>query len=280
MDETFEITGMHDYVFKQAFEKKSVLVPFLKLITGIDFSNMKLSISNTERKGTEDSKGIDADIIARFNDEINDISIVVDLEPQEYNLTDISLLRREIHYASYFFSDMYPKGSEYKEERKFYSIFLMDKYGEKGYPITKTVFHTEGINRDSDIFCFYHIYLKQILSRDFKIKNENDKMILEVVRLLKAKDLSAYLNNDNKFLKEVAIVVEYARKDIDARFREIARMKAEQTWKNREAWAKEVGKEEQLIENIKTMSKNGFDDDAIAKALSLDLLTVKKALEK
>ena len=124
----------------------------------------------------------------------------------------------------------------------------------------------------------------QILSRDFKIKNENDKMILEVVRLLKAKDLSAYLNNDNKFLKEVAIVVEYARKDIDARFREIARMKAEQTWKNREAWAKayweEEGKKEQLIENIKNLHEAGFSNEDIAKGLKIDISCVEKFLKK
>ena len=284
MDETFEITGMYDYVFKKAFENKDHLIPFLKIITGIDFSNMELNFINTEKKSGESIKGIDADIIAEFIDNANDFNIVIDIEPQEYNLTDISLLRREIHYASLFFSDMYPEGSIYQEERKFYSIFLMDKYGEKGHPITKTVFHTEGTNQNSDIFCFYNIYLKQILSKDFKIKNENDKMILEVVKLLKAKDLSAYLNNDNKFLKGVAEVIDYVKGSKEERWAAIARYKAEQTKKNREAWAKEVGKEEgkeeQLVECIKTMSKNGMSNVDIARALSLEESFVEAALKK
>lgn len=284
MEDNYEITGMYDYVFKKAFEKEEHLVPFLKLITGIDFSNMKLSLINTEKKSGSNIKGIDADIIAEFEDSVNDFNIVVDVEPQEYNLKDISLLRREIHYASLFFSDMYPEGSIYKEERKFYSIFLMDKYGQKGYPITKTSFHTEGVNQNSDIFCFYHVYLKQILSEDFKIKNENDKMILELVRLLKAVDLSTYLNNDNKFLKGVAMVIDYVKGSKEERWAAIARYKAEQTKKNREAWAKELGieegKEKQLVESIKTMAKNGLSNSDIAKYLSLDEDFVKEALTK
>ena len=128
----------------------------------------------------------------------------------------------------------------------------------------------------------------QILSRDFKIKNENDKMILEVVRLLKAKDLSAYLNNDNKFLKGVAEVIDYVKGSKEERWAAIARYKAEQTKKNREAWAKEVGKEEglkqgkeeQLVECIKTMSKNGMSNVDIARALSLEESFVEAALKK
>ena len=128
----------------------------------------------------------------------------------------------------------------------------------------------------------------QILSKDFKIKNENDKMILEVVKLLKAKDLSAYLNNDNKFLKEVAEVIDYVKGSKEERWAAIARYKAEQTKKNREAWAKEVGKEEglkqgkeeQLVECIKTMSKNGMSNVDIARALSLEESFVEAALKK
>ena len=128
----------------------------------------------------------------------------------------------------------------------------------------------------------------QILSKDFKIKNENDKMILEVVKLLKAKDLSAYLNNDNKFLKVVAEVIDYVKGSKEERWAAIARYKAEQTKKNREAWAKEVGKEEglkqgkeeQLVECIKTMSKNGMSNVDIARALSLEESFVEAALKK
>ena len=128
----------------------------------------------------------------------------------------------------------------------------------------------------------------QILSKDFKIKNENDKMILEVVKLLKAKDLSAYLNNDNKFLKGVAEVIDYVKGSKEERWAAIARYKAEQTKKNREAWAKEVGKEEglkqgkeeQLVECIKTMSKNGMSNVDIARALSLEESFVEAALKK
>ena len=128
----------------------------------------------------------------------------------------------------------------------------------------------------------------QILSKDFKIKNENDKMISEVVKLLKAKDLSAYLNNDNKFLKGVAEVIDYVKGSKEERWAAIARYKAEQTKKNREAWAKEVGKEEglkqgkeeQLVECIKTMSKNGMSNVDIARALSLEESFVEAALKK
>ena len=42
----------------------------------------------------------------------------------------------------------------------------------------------------------------------------------------------------------------------------------------------EMAREEKLIENIKTMYKNGFDAETIAKALSLDLGYVKEVLAK
>ncbi len=44
--------------------------------------------------------------------------------------------------------------------------------------------------------------------------------------------------------------------------------------------AKDEGKEEKLIENIKTMSSNGFDNETIAIALSLDLNYVNEVLKK
>ena len=40
------------------------------------------------------------------------------------------------------------------------------------------------------------------------------------------------------------------------------------------------GKTEALIENIKTMHSNGFSEETISKALSLDIDFVKKALEE
>ena len=39
-----------------------------------------------------------------------------------------------------------------------------------------------------------------------------------------------------------------------------------------------IGKAEKLNENIKTMHKNGFDAETIARALSLDLCFVKEVL--
>ena len=41
---------------------------------------------------------------------------------------------------------------------------------------------------------------------------------------------------------------------------------------------KAEGKAENLNENIKTMHKNGFDAETIARALSLDLCFVRKVL--
>ena len=40
------------------------------------------------------------------------------------------------------------------------------------------------------------------------------------------------------------------------------------------------GKTEALIENIKTMHSNGFSEEMISKALSLDIDFVKKVLEE
>jgi predicted transposase/invertase (TIGR01784 family) len=42
--------------------------------------------------------------------------------------------------------------------------------------------------------------------------------------------------------------------------------------------AKKEGKQEAINENIKTMYSNGFDENMIAKALSLDINFVKKVL--
>ena len=39
------------------------------------------------------------------------------------------------------------------------------------------------------------------------------------------------------------------------------------------------GKTEAIQENIKTMNKNGFDIDTIAKALSLDIKYIKTVLQ-
>ena len=83
-------------------------------------------------------------------------------------------------------------------------------------------------------------------------------------------------------------MIDYVKGSKEERWAAIARYKAEQTKKNREAWAKEVGKEEglkqgkeeQLVECIKTMSKNGMSNVDIARALSLEESFVEAALKK
>ena len=45
-------------------------------------------------------------------------------------------------------------------------------------------------------------------------------------------------------------------------------------------YAREEGKVETQIKNIKTMYKNGFDKETIAKALDLDVKYVEEALNK
>lgn len=285
-----EINGLYDYVFKKIFTKEEYFLFLVKLITKKDYSNMNLIISNTEKKNDIDKKGIDADIIGRLDDDINNVKIVIDLEPQKYDILLNVLLNRETHYASYFFSDMFDVGSNYSEDRKYISIFILDKYGIKGLPIAKTYLYNEETGEQKDIICFYHVYLKQIVSKDFKIEDENAKMLLEVVKLLYASDLKPFLKSNKTVLKEMAKVINNIKMDENEKIRAFQEQRAENIRKNASFWEKqyakeegrtqglEEGKQEQLILNVKNLHESGLSIDLIAQGLKIDIEYVKDIL--
>ena len=111
--------------------------------------------------------------------------------------------------------------------------------------------------------------------------SENSKIELErALKLLTEIDVEEYMNDSSEVIKEAA----YMLKDYDeseiALMRRDAKRKDEYEVNLIKKTAREEGEVKAREEAITTMSKNGFDSETIAKALSLDIIYVNEVLKK
>ena len=285
------ITGIYDYVFKKLFgQDEERFKSLVELVTKEELKG-KVEYNHVSQMSGASSKAIEADIVASFKSENGDKEILVDLEAQSYDL-GTNLIKRQIHYAASFMADMYKKGSTYNEERQVIVIFIHKNKLNNGIPLSVTRY-----TRDPDIVSYkysmiYDLYIEEYKRLDFNSLDKNDKMIVELVKVLTTEDLSEYLNSSNKLLKEVAKTIMSVNKDKDARIAALMQEKAEQNYRIimdvaekkgiEKGLAKglEQGREEGIATAILSMNSKGYTEKVIADALDLDLAYVKEILKK
>lgn len=296
------VTGMYDYVFKKIFgENKANFTYLVELITKEKFEG-DMKYTNIAKMSTAKAKRVEADIIASYKSKDANKEVLIDLEAQGYDMGD-RLIKRQIHYAAMFLADMYSEGTFYEEDRKVIIIFIHKKKLNSGIPLSKTLYTRypeEKIYYDSII---YDLYIEEYNRMDFKMADENVKMIMELVKLLTTEDIAKYLNSKNKLLKEVAKTIMSVNKDREKRIQAIMEEKARMTpliiadYAKKEGMKKGLaeglekglakglekglaegrekglaeGREEQLKENILSLKKYGMNSLDIASALNIDI---------
>jgi len=121
-------------------------------------------------------------------------------------------------------------------------------------------------------------------------------MLVELTGVIVAKDVEKYKRSKNTTVRRVAErIMKYTQEEIEElqrRYDEACEQLDQALILDMQEEAREKGlaqgrvegiaegKTKALIENIKTMYSNGFSEEMISKALSLDIDFVKKALEE
>lgn len=283
------INGFNNYIFKEIFGKnKERFRMLIKLLIKEDFPDSELELISTSRKEMMESKGIDADILASFNNVKEDTKIMVDVEAQNYFMSEMGLIRRQAHYASLLFSGMYESGDNtyYSKDRKLIEIYLITEKLNNGIGITKTTLHTGETGKDYDVFCFYNVYVEEIIKKLEKTKND-DILLLELLKLLKSDNVDSFKKSKNKMIREVADMVYKLNQSFEDRAKAIMEMKAAEREGLVKFWAREEGIEigkKDGIEigqkmSIKALYSNGMSKEDIAKNLSLELSYVEEVLK-
>ena len=141
-------------------------------------------------------------------------------------------------------------------------------------------------------------YKLNIIEPNFMTENDFEKFKTEIGLVLES---IKYSNDKNKFLKSIQNKKDYKNMSVDTVELINSVTNLELNYKEKEGrvnmckaiedlkkdWKAEgievgieTGKTQELNNNIKTMHSNGFDEETIAKALSLDIKYVKDVLAK
>ena len=282
------INGMNNYLFKKIFGHSIKRVTCLieeitkeKLVGKIEYEHV------SEVSGG-DAKSIDGDIIVSATSLESNYRILVDVEAQNYNMGD-RLIKRQYHYVAMFLAGMYEKNSFYEEDRKLVIIFLHSNRKNNGNPISITQGVKSPENKQIDIVKIYDVFLDEFFNIDLQEVSKNDKILVELMRVLIANDIDEYLKSDNEVVREVASMIDYLNKNEKERIAAIKKG----DYENRVMLGgynkgKEEGRQEGKIEGAnskeieiaKSMSINGYSNEEIAKILNKDISTIEETLRK
>ena len=304
-----DISGLSDAVFKEIFKDKEILVDYVNQICNINLSPDDIEYVSLEAKDKLKYKGIQYDVKSIGRNDNNYFHI--DFEAQSVRPSERSFTKRKIHYASQLYVDMFKTGDRYFDNSKLYAkeiFFIKSSYRFSGSPIKKIVYHDIYDNKNYDDIEIYEIYIDELQKLDLNKADNYVKMLVELTGVIVAKDVEKYKRSKNTTVRRVAErIMKYTQEEIEElqrRYDEaceqldqalildmqeeamekglaqgLAQGRAEGRAEGRVEGIAE-GKTEALIENIKTMHSNGFSEETISKALSLDIDFVKKALEE
>ena len=283
--------GLTDYYFKELLSKNpDYLLLLINGICNLKLTKEDITVGNTEERDSITFKTIMYDI------KVVSSNTTIDIEAQKRlnnsKLNEYGDYEEDINRGIYYLSMLHSRSYEYKEKgyRKKRSIviflYLYDIAGD--YIIQKINYHNVNRNIEYDNTIFYMVSLAKI--------HKNSRIELErALKLLTEINVEDYMNDSSKIIKEAAIML----KDYDET--EIAIMKRDA--KRREEYERGIeleaatekgiaegiakgrtegiakGRAEGMNNSIITMSKNGFDNEAIAKALSLDINYVNEVLK-
>ena len=300
-----KFTCMNDAMFKMIFKDKDNLAFYLNKITKHDFKASEISEISNEIKTSINNKGILYDVSVSI-----DNRIYVDFEAQNDIRKPDSFKRRMVHYSSALYSRLFDRGSTYDEDHKSIVIFLVNDKNENGRDYEIIQFQ----NQYNDLYDMQYIYKINIpkFINNFKPKTEDDKLLLEGLKLLISEECEEFTKSNNQDIRRVAEQIMSLNNDEKARLAmEMQAIRELHDRLEREAEIKEAkekarteglaegkaeglaeglaqgkvegltqGKAEALDNNIKTMHKNGADIEMIAKLLNMDINKVKEILNK
>ena len=264
--------GLTDYYFKELAKRRPDYLLFLiNNICNLNLTTNDIEYGENEELDTMTFKTISYDIrivSTNLNIDIEAQKEIVDKSRNENGEYDYDI-RRAIYYLCMLHSSSYKYRETGYKNKKSIVIFIYNYDIPGNDYIQKINLFNQSTNINYDDLCIYLISLEKI--------PENSKIELDrALKLLPEKDITKYEKDKSKVIKEAAEMLKEFDESDKAVLRSINR---ERERFERESQL-EIARKEKLIENIKTMYKNGFDAETIAKALSLDLEYVKEVLAK
>ena len=202
------IVGFDDYPFKKIFkENKDILKKLVELVTNMEFEN-EFQITDSELKSGLKLKTQRCDLL--LITESFKINYIVDLEAQEYNMEDNKLFDRALLSAIQSYLYLSKEGKYYSDNKRTIVIYFMnDKYDtgvyykDKNKGKFKTVlYEVESEEIHNNITLYFINVLPMIKNLDKS--NENDKMLVEYLKVLSAKDVKEYLDSDILEVRKMA----------------------------------------------------------------------------
>ena len=295
------ISGIADAVFKDIFKDKSILVSYINSICGINLDENNVEYCTLETKSSPLRKGVRYDVKGKgYNS--NQV-FHIDFEAQSSKPSDNTFNKRKFHYISELYNGIFEEGDNYDDYRELSAksiFFIRDDIGFKGSPIKKIVFHDLYDNTNYKEMEIYEIYINELMKINLNEANDYVKMLIELTGILVAEDVEKYMRSENEIVRKVANrIMKYTEEEIArlqrqydkecaAEERDIIRQLKKQAIEEGRIQGiaegieegKALGEENNRIENIKTMHKNGADINTIAKLLNLDIKYVEEVLKK
>ena len=268
--------GLTDYYFKELLKKSPRYL--LLLINGICNLNLKetdITFGDTEERDSVTFKTINYDI------KVVSQNLHIDIEAQKRVVSsdknDNNDYSYDIQRVIYYLCMLHSRSYEYREKgyvnKRSIVIFIYQYDIEGNEVIQKTNLHNASRNVEYDDIILYSVSLAKI-SKDSILELER------ALKLLSETDLEEYKNDKSAIVREAANVLEgYDKSEIAAMIRD---QKKKEELEQRMIYQTGVDKGAQLTleDNIRKMSKKGFDNETIANTLDLDINYVKEVLAK
>ena len=250
----------------------------------IKICNVNLKPENTytaeiEEKENPRVRGVRFDV--RYDSIDSNTIYRINFEAQRRIYKNVNFNTRKFLYATKLYSTSLKEGSDLNEHLRINEIFFIkssDVYS--GSPVKVTKLHNIIDDELYDDITIYEFYIDKIIEIGYTNKDYCDKMIVEMLSIFSSNDVKEFKNSKYEVVRKVAdCIMKYTDEEIKELV-EYNKMLDEWQYKSDLAAERREGREEALIENIKTMSSNGFSSEMISKALSLDIEYVNNVLEK
>lgn len=255
-----EFNGLNDYIFKEIFKNKRILVEYINVLLDLKVKEDEIEYNHSEIKGDINAKG------SRFDILITTLKSMVDFEAQKRYISREFQIHRKIHYASQIHSNAYNEGELYFEQKKTYVIFLLDyKFVNSDLIYHKTKFKNIDTNEEYDDIEILEISLKNI---------KNDDTIKErMLKVLSENDISKY-HNDTGIVKEVVSMISHFNEEERAKCQARFEADQERTYKTIEYQIRMEGIEEGLQQGLQQGREQGIELGVKKVANKLKLMNI------
>ena len=304
----FKVIGFDDLAFKKIFKKHINLLNYLvSLVTGIDFSNDKFELIDSELDDGIDIKGSRCDLHIKVK---NNIYYDIDVETQQYYLRKDEYYDRAIFTACKMYTSLHDFGEKYDGNKQAIVIYFYndkyDKYRQDDVPFLKTQFvdYNLDIPITHNNIIIYRINVKAALKKGFDEKMKDGKILLEILSVLSTFKVDDYVGSRNGAIHIMADEIRKMNVDEKEKMRIFLRELHEGQDRISEGYAYrdglekgieqgiekgieqgiekgiEQGTEQTISRDINLMFEAGLSAEKIADILKLDIEDVNKRLKK